>query len=797
MSQLPSPIHAANSSVFCNFALQGLFLVFTWIIKRRRISLGKRRDFSLVQVYQDEPESPVWYPRTSVDCDFVQEHGVKLAARLVKRQMRMQQQPKLLQEVQGDSVPYHVQGRFRDMTCETRGEELLESIFIDYESLLILEGVDVDERLEQKICELKDDVLAAAVMVVQSLLVLATQVGLTGHPEQLRKLVAHLDDRFDTSLAMQDLESWNSDSIRRLKYRVDRTPAIELLGTLLYKRTPQGAFDLLLEMRVFTKHEDLALLRSGFPIHFSRREIQAAEIAAKNPKEDVDALLGIRRDLRHLKMFTIDGASTSEIDDGVSVEIIRRDGGATKQRYWIHIADAERHMTTELWDNVARKRFTSLYLPTGTFPMLPSTMSSDAMSLIAGQDACALSMGVELNEDGSIDPSSVLITPSLIRVDYRLTYEDADEMLSEGVAYQEEWELGALFDMATRRRNYRVRNGSIEGVVRKPIPFSTITAYKDRASPDGIGISLSVDVSHNAGRNQTVVDETDDSNDDCTHVSDATLLVTESMIVAGEGIGIWKENLENGRKRTLAKKFPNSLSLPYRTQPSPDFKSRAREHGVARDLLKYNVGGGYCYTWYARRFLQSLKIADEPGPHSGLGLRSYVQWTSPIRRYSDLLTHRTIKRCLRRERAYVLIEQEQLLPVQLRDSDFGFPDGTLTVGVLANMSFSRHDLDQDTNPLEGLGLQGAARTLQRQSQQYWLYEYLRRLSTQEPDRTYMALVLGAVDPERRRYAIFVEELGLEHRYTSPAARLDPGAKLRLRIDTVNPRFGVLTFVREI
>ena len=430
--------------------------------------------------------------------------------------------------------------------------------------------------------------------------------------------------------------------------------------------------------------------------------------------------------------------------------------------------------------------------------MLPATMSSHAMSLIAGKDACALSMGIELNADGSIISESVLLSPSWIRVDYRLTYDEADEMLSEGVAYQEEWELGALFDMARRRREYRVRNGSIEGIVRKPIPFSTVNAYKDKASPDGIGISLSVDVSHNAGRNQTVVDENDSSQDAYAPVSSSTLLVTESMILAGEGLGTWKTTLEKSRQKNPRKRnYPNNIRLPFRTQPSPDFKSRAREHRVFKDLWKYNVGDGYCYTWYSRRFLQSLKISEQPSPHSGLGLQSYVQWTSPIRRYSDLMTHRSVKRCLRRERVYDLLEEGQRIPVQLEDYDLGIPSSTLSDGTLGTASMTPNDLDLDTNPLEGAGLQGAARTLQRQSQQYWLYEYLRRIFASEPDRIYVAIVLGSVDPDRQRYAVFVEELGLEHRYTSPAARLDPGMKLRLRIDTVNPRFGILTFVREV
>ena len=82
--------------------------------------------------------------------------------------------------------------------------------------------------------------------------------------------------------------------------------------------------------------------------------------------------MGLRQDLRHLKVYTIDSAETSEIDDGLSLEKYKDLDGSEKQRIWIHIADAKRWAprTSELYD-IARQRVTSLYLPGGTIPMLP------------------------------------------------------------------------------------------------------------------------------------------------------------------------------------------------------------------------------------------------------------------------------------------------------------------------------------------------------------------------------------------------------------------------------------------
>ena len=77
------------------------------------------------------------------------------------------------------------------------------------------------------------------------------------------------------------------------------------------------------------------------------------------------------------------------------------------------------------------------------------------MSLESNEDKYALSLGVQLNPDGSIDPSSIIFTSSLIHVDYQLTYDQVDEMLDEGVGYTEEWQIGALLSAAMKRRAHR------------------------------------------------------------------------------------------------------------------------------------------------------------------------------------------------------------------------------------------------------------------------------------------------------------------------------------------------------
>lgn len=111
------------------------------------------------------------------------------------------------------------------------------------------------------------------------------------------------------------------------------------------------------------------------------------------PDRDINRL-----DLTHLKVYTIDDESTTEIDDGVSWESLH-DG---RERLWVHIADPTRWLLPEDdLDLEARKRGSTVYLPTGMIPMFPEVLATGPMSLVQGKICCALSFGIVLNEAGA------------------------------------------------------------------------------------------------------------------------------------------------------------------------------------------------------------------------------------------------------------------------------------------------------------------------------------------------------------------------------------------------------------
>lgn len=450
----------------------------------------------------------------------------------------------------------------------------------------------------------------------------------------------------------------------------------------------------------------------------------------------------------------------------------------------------------------ALARATSLYLPTGSIPMFPIELSGGPMSLKAEVESHALSMAVDLNEDGSIDESSLFITPSLVKVNYRLTYDEVDEMLECGVGYFEEWQLGALLDEAIKRRKYRIACGSTEGFVPTPIPQAEVKVVKKDNAED-VEIHLQVEVTHNSGQNQSeavLMDSQSGSEETAPPVSSAFLLVTEMMILSGEAMGKLKEILESQAEKAMSDEsgefehlpiLENKLELPYRTQPKPDFGKRYEELNTLRSLK------GYCHAWYARRFFESVRVKEEKLPHNGLGLDCYVQWSSPIRRISDLAVHASVKRFLRRHRVNLIMKAGKPIPPSITASDLGcqvprYYGNASTYGY--ELKRSGKDNLLGINYKSGIGFMGAARIVQRKSTEYWIYELIRRRKqTSVTEVVYETTVLGCVDPQRYQYAIFVHELGLEHRYLSQEGELEIGEKIWLQVSEVQPRQGLLTF----
>ncbi len=276
---------------------------------------------------------------------------------------------------------------------------------------------------------------------------------------------------------------------------------------------------------------------------------------------------------------------TYTIDDSGSTEIddaisLEEDNGCSK--LWIHIADPANVIPFNgKIDQEALLRSTSLYFVDQFTPMLPISLTADHISLLPGRVSKAISVGVILDIDGSI--SSYVILKSLIKVTYQLTYAEADELID--YCPKEAQELSKLHELVEELKRHRESNGAL--ILEQPQgKFYLDNGYVDLR----------------------IIEST------CSRV-----LVSEMMILMGTIVATY------GIERTIA--------LPYRSQTkyNRDYVeevNQLHEYNVACSLVKFSLPRGVTST--------------EPLSHSSLGLDCYVQASSPIRRYLDLLTHRQL-----------------------------------------------------------------------------------------------------------------------------------------------------------
>ncbi|MGL5793283.1 MAG: RNB domain-containing ribonuclease [Waterburya sp.] len=498
------------------------------------------------------------------------------------------------------------------------------------------------------------------------------------------------------ALAGESIE-WNEsdrlrlESIERLALQSDNSSKLaqEILQEVNKHCDSQGAFQLLVEIGWWSKHENLFLRRSSYPLNFSKKVFDVAQSRLQlNSTSDAEN----RLDLIHLKVYTIDDESTTEIDDGLSIEYL--DNGTVK--IWIHIADPTRLVVPgDELDLEARRRSTSLYLPTGMVSMFPPELATGPMSLIQGQVCCALSFGVILDPTGEIQESE--IHPSLIKPTYRLTYEDVDEILQLGI--QNEPEIADLAQQSQLRRDWRKSQGSIQ--IKMP---ESIIKVQD---------------------NEEVTIELIDS-------SRSRQLVAEMMILAGQ-IG--------GKYGT-----EHNLPLPFRGQPQPELPSE-------EELLKLPAGPTrFCAL---RSCMPRSETSMSPIRHASLGLASYVQVTSPIRRYTDLLAHFQIKAHLRGE----------------------------------ELPFSREELQEIVYSVGNSSYE--ATLVERQTNRYWGLEYLRR----NAQCVWNVLVLRWLREDENLGLILLEDLGIEfpHRFERSVTL---GERLEMQVTRADPQRDEVRF-REV
>ena len=344
------------------------------------------------------------------------------------------------------------------------------------------------------------------------------------------------------------------------------------------------AFDLLVGAGVFSVDESLELHRSEIEDEFPTAALNEAESIRNDSNSDERE----RLDLTDLEIFTIDDADTRDRDDALSVE--RVDGG---YRVGIHIADAGAIVPVDGEMNAeADRRMATLYIPERSIPMLPPAFVHDVGSLDPDQVRRAVSLLVSMDESGQVQDYE--IRPSLIRSRAAISYVEADAAIADE---SHRWHAALLpmSDLAQALLARREQAGAI-----------------------------------NVNREEMVIKVTSPTDIDVRVVARSTPardLVSEMMVLCN----------------SLMADFCKVREIPasYRSQSAPDVSDLDLfdEEGVLRPLTRLQRFR------LMRRFAPAI-ISVTPTPHVGLGVDTYIQATSPLRRYPDLVMQRQISHFL-------------------------------------------------------------------------------------------------------------------------------------------------------
>ncbi|MBN8824746.1 MULTISPECIES: ribonuclease R [unclassified Spirosoma] len=361
------------------------------------------------------------------------------------------------------------------------------------------------------------------------------------------------------------------------------------------------------------------LAEFGLPIVFPVEVEQEAESIPTQIQEDEIAK---RRDMREVTTFTIDPVDAKDFDDALSVKVL--DNG--NYEIGVHIADVTYYVRPgSKLEAEAYKRATSVYLVDRVVPMLPEKLSNGLCSLRPNEDKLTFSAVFELTPDAKI--KNEWFGRTVTHSDRRFAYEEAQEILNNDRGDFLE-ELRLLNELAYKLRDERFKNGAIN--------FETVEV-RFRLDENGVPLAVYPKIRQ-----------------------DTNKLIEEFMLLANKRVAEYVHSLskrnKNGEENTMV----------YRVHEGPDedklkvFSDFARRLGyklaVDEDHLSASMN----------RFMESIEGRPEAGMlqqlavrtmskarystedigHFGLAFRRYSHFTSPIRRYPDMMAHRLLQHYL-------------------------------------------------------------------------------------------------------------------------------------------------------
>ena len=602
--------------------------------------------------------------------------------------------------------------------------------------------------------------------------------------------------------------------------------AKDALARLGMRVSERSARDALAAVGRWRGLEDASWRRWDVPTTFDSSVLRyAAGLRDGSIEAPLDLDEDTRKDLTRLTTYAVDAADSEEIDDAVSAERTK-DG---KTRVWIHVADATRwsppvfssssssdeeeeenerkpgvdgeaaqYSETVLRDSVcdspndddrhttlrslraamdfeARRRGASAYGPEGAIPMFPPAFAfvGGPVSLALGQKRCAMSVTAVLDEFGNAE--EFWIGPSYIRVTHAVTEREAVNMLEthfEGKDGGEHFGLASLLKAATARAALREARGAVtielpesHCVVKRVEPRAedtdddgseTFPAFANEEPPE-TDVSFLNAGGRDAGERAAAAARRheaarlDVSLRVRSKAPSAHTIVSEMMILAGELVGTFGA--------------ANDLPLPYRGQADPVAVdvSNAPE-GIPKDVAR-------------RGGMRGASVGATPRRHGGLGVDAYVQFTSPIRRYLDLVAHAQVKAFLRQEASTVTDVKD----AELRIKRLPVPDAAALAALVSSVNESARD----------------AKSATRDAVLFWQTFWF---ATRGKDVEHAGIVAKWIKKDERAALVFLRETGVERvvkldvfERQSGKPRAELGDVVTLRVREADPLENRLVF----
>lgn len=385
------------------------------------------------------------------------------------------------------------------------------------------------------------------------------------------------------------------------------------------RRNPEGEIVEILGKKDEPGIDILSIVRKhNLPEEFPWEVIDAAQRATQFP---ISEEASNRADLRAYPMVTMDGADAKDLDDAVSLEMM--DNG----NYYlgVHIADVGFYVKEgSALDKEALERGTSVYLVDRVIPMLPPELSNGICSLNPNVDRLAMTVFMEIDKSGNV--RSYDIKPSIINIDHRMTYDKVNQILDGDKEASGQYAnfidtFFAMKKLSEILKEKRRRRGSIDF----DFPESKVILDKDGKADKIVklerGISEKVIEEFMIVANETVAQH--------MYWLEVPFLYRvheepagEKMLALNEFLHIFGYHIRTGTDKISPKSFQEIVEKA---------KGRPEEKAVSTVML---------------RSMKHAYYSDEPLGHFGLSSEFYSHFTSPIRRYPDLVIHRIIREVL-------------------------------------------------------------------------------------------------------------------------------------------------------